>query len=400
MARSDSVLQALAGRPIIPVMGRLASLRFAFDPPGFLRKGRELGRLALGITYRETESGMWATGPSNLVSHNPIPIGHWCFWLVNQKIIVVSDPDDANEVLSSKNLRLFRSKYLVPFLGASSSYLRDDPSRNGPYRWAAINADFADSCQHEIRKAASKAFAVSIGKRLPQEPPSLCDLPVDVVDMLRSAALMIAIRQVLGVDSEELAAKIYSRLLPFLHAADTPALVAPIIRGISPRFLGLKKADTNLRAVLLEAEIPKDQHDATITHMVGWADQPVMVAAKTLALFRRWEEVWEPKQAVEWVLSRHPTVPLALREAMRDTVLCGIPLQKGDAIAVDLQAAQLPTGAGSFSCPMVKAGRLFAATAVETLLKLGFRVDGSKLKEGRTRLSYGPTSLPARYPRL
>lgn len=399
-------------RTPVPRMGRLASLRFVHDPPGFLLRGRSLARCRM---HSSTDAGYAGY------------VGPWQFRLGGSIVTVLSDTVAAREVLSSERTRMFvgprdrRGRAaLEPLLGRLSPLLVEGPDHDRArsivrgYRWAA--APDEDEIDATVRDAlaittlvasptAAAAFETAV--REAATPYGVTRRlvhvarEVDVVDALRRAAVRLAAEAVLGrrVGPGRHVERIERAAFGLAWASDCAALVVPSLRPWTPRW----RKVAVYRAELLEAlglqHATEAVRDAAITTILGAVDSPAMVAAR--ALFESCKPRWcgDPRPPRADIVARaleRPTVPLLLREAT-GPIDAGVSFVAGDVIAVDTALAGLPFGYGRHACPGATLGRMLAEAALRVTERLQLVPVPSSLREGRRGLFYGPTNLILKY---
>lgn len=216
-----------------------------------------------------------------------------------------------------------------------------------------------------------------------------CGRPFDLVKPLTRAAVIVAtahLRDRHPVETVDAA-------LALLRCADTPALVCPPLRAVSPRWRMLAKA----RAAFLAAgEVPsmEAEEDAAVTLLVGAVDAPVAVACEAVRLAGTRNPEILGHAAVAATLRRSPPVPLLLRRATLPIDLPGVGvIRPGEAVAVDAGAAGLPFGLGPHACSGARLGRMFAEEAVAACQRLGVRVLPQRVRYVRRRLVVVPERL-------
>lgn len=391
--------------PAVPTLGRWASLRFAYDPDGFLSAGRALGRRFY-----------YDVGPF---------FEPWAFHLDGRRVLVVGSREAADAVLRGPT-RFYRGEVLAPLLGRASPLLdlvrRPDaaPEAGDPYRSAAPSHPPADMdgsaleriIEAEVRHAAyRRAWAPSF----------------DVAPALTRAAVQVALRA-LGVARHGFNVEPHpdatAAAWALLDAADTPALVVPGLRRWSPRWRRLAGArEAFLRAVGLPTwhefqeelgtfpwvRVTASRHenereqDRAVTTLVGAVDAPVALALDALvtrgpAIKRRDLDDAEAaapggaralfaRRRVAAALEQRGPIPLLLREVVREVEVPGLGLlQPGAAVAVDAASASFPLGWGPHACTGARLGRAFAEAAVRVCSYLGLEVARRPGRRVRRRL--------------
>lgn len=360
---------SINGRTDIPRMGKFASLSFGLDFPslgltrrGFLRAGRAMGS-------NGDEALRWGGD-----------LGPWQWWLFGQPVTVIADPEAAEAIASCDSLEVFRSEGLAPVLGKTSRYLR--PAGHSP----VLRSRPARKDSTECRRVCYQAVESEIDSRDPR---------FDLVEALRRAALKVALTYMGHSRS------VLPPLETFLEACDSPATVVPALRTV-PGFRGkwLEVTDSRIRlAHALNRDMCRQPWEAAVdeevTMLFGWADNPAMVAAR--AFLRGGGD--PSATTLRAGLSPSP-VTFALRTAaIRCEPYPGLVLEKGDAIAIDLQsAAELGSkvdqfGGGTHRCAGDVLAKMFVEEALKFLLAEGIKPAGPGV-EGLCRLSHGITSLP------
>ena len=380
--------------PAVPCLGRWASLRFAFDPDGFLAAGRPLGE---GSFYEP-----------------------WAFRLDGRRVAVVGTREAADVVLQGPT-RFYRGTVdreddcaLAPLLGRTSPLLDLVPRDEAAAHPALpTSAWIASTIADEIRAARSQLAA---------------DAPFDIAPPLQRAAVLVALRAI-GVDPdpppEGAGWQAVEAAEALLDAADTPALVVPALRRWSPRWRRLAAARVSfLRAIGLDRpahpfadarvvapwgafvageEGLERAQDWAVTTLVGAVDAPVALALDALAcrvppikLSALAEaEARAPggaarlraRRRVEAALERRGPIPLLLREVVAPLEVPGLGLlQPGAAVAVDAALAGYPFGAGPHACTGARLGRAFAEAAALVFAELGLEVARPPGRRKRRRL--------------
>lgn len=269
----------------VPTLSRWSSRLFATDPAEFMRRGRALAAGA--------GSPAWAFY---------LPTARAC---LGERVTVVASREHAEAVLQGPSVFL-DGEVLAPLLGRTSSLLDLPTAVRRPRETPLIR-----------NHAASAIEATIIGESGRS--------PFDLVPALERAAALLAL----------------------LRCADTPALVCPPLRALSPRWRMLAKARA---AFLAAAEVPSTEAegDAAVTLLVGAVDAPVAVACAAVY---------------------------------------------GEAVAVDAGAAGLPFGLGPHACSGARLGRMFAEEAVAAFQRLGVRVLPQRVRYVRRRLVVAPERL-------
>lgn len=379
--------------PAVPCLGRWASLRFAFDPDGFLAAGRPLGE---GSFYEP-----------------------WAFRLDGRRVAVVGEREAADVVLQGPT-RFYRGTVdreddcaLAPLLGRTSPLLDLVPRAEAAAHPALPASTWiASTVADEIRAARSQLAA---------------DAPFDIAPPLLRAAVLVALRAI-GVDPdpppEGAGWQAVEAAEALLDAADTPALVAPALRRWSPRWRRLAVARAAfLRAIGLEYDPRLSQvqrttpwgavaageedleraQDWAVTTLVGAVDAPVALALDALACrvppikisALAEAEARAPggaarlraRRRVDAALERRGPIPLLLREVAEAVEVPGLGLlQPGAAVAVDAALAGYPFGAGPHACTGARLGRAFAEAAALVFAELGLEVDRPPGRRKRRRL--------------
>lgn len=334
----------------VPTLSRWSSRLFATDPVEFMRRGRRLAASA--------------GSPA------------WAFYLptaramLGERVTVVASREHAEAVLQGPSVFL-DGEVLAPLLGRTSSLL-DLPT-----------AKPATHPPMPAREQVSSAIYLA----LREATIEWCGRPFDLVGPLTRAAIIVAtahLRNRHPVETVDAA-------LDLLRCADTPALVCPPLRALSPRWRMLAKARA---AFLAAAEVPsvEAEEDAAVTLLVGAADAPVSVACEAV----RVRAAYPDSQAATAVSAalRSPPVPLLLRRATLPIELAGVGvIRPGEAVAVDAGAAGLPFGLGPHACSGARLGRLFAEEAVAACQRLGVRVLPQRVRYVRRRLVVAPERL-------
>ncbi len=331
-------------------LSRLTSLRFAFDPAGFLTAGR-------AAAARSSSSA-------------------WAFYLptarrmLGERVTALSTRKHAEAVLSPGVSVMLDGEVLAPLLGRTSSLL-DLPGAAAPPR---VDVPAPSSVRMAIVGAIESSS--SWGRRF------------DLVAALELAAVRIACRTIdpeAGRTND--AAEVARELLA---AADTPALVCPPLRLFSCRWRRLAQARRDFLAAL---EVPSDERDEdrAVTLLVGSVDAPVVLACA--AMIVQSSVTMAPSTAVNAAL-RVPPVPMLLRRLVRPVDIEGVGvLREGEAVAVDAGASGLPFGFGPHACVGARLGRMFAEEAVAVCDRLGVRVVPQRVRWGRRRLVVAPARL-------
>lgn len=332
----------------VPCLSRWSSRLFATDPAAFVARGRAL---AAG-----------AGSPA------------WAFWLptaramLGERVTVVASREHAGAVLQGPSVFL-DGEVLAPLLGRTSALLDLPTAKPATHPPMPSRA--------EVRACLEAALEVRPARR-----------PFDLAGALHVAAIRLACRM---LDANTLAACQTAALL--LRCADTPALVCPPLRAVSPRWRMLAKARA---AFLAAAEVPSSEaeEDAAVTLLVGAVDAPVALACEAVRLAGTRNPEILGHAAVAATLRRSPPVPLLLRRATLPIELAGVGvIRPGEAVAVDAGAAGLPFGLGPHACSGARLGRMFAEEAVAACQRLGVRVLPQRVRYVRRRLVVAPERL-------
>mgnify|MGYP000923886315 CR=1 FL=1 len=383
-------------RDQIPRLGRLSSLLFAFDVIGFLQLGRRLGfgeAHTLGMAWNEAK-----------------PPKPWQFWLGGQVVTVLSTRVDAEALLKSGRVRMFRPEVLAPVLGRFSPLLVEGPDHErarrsihrhmsmyiGGYRGEAVERRFDDLVRDTLILEAIQTRGAKVNMTGPPSSPVVSiDGEVEVCRPLRAAAVTAVVGE-LCRGRPELVGRAAEIAVELADAITCAACVVPALRLVTPRWRKVAPLRRRLLAALDLSEASAAEQDAVVSLIVGGSEGPAMVAARALTYssWPRWRvrrgDPYSRTQIIARALSR-PTLPLLLRETTAPLMAAGVDFEPGDAIAVDSELVGLPFGYGAHACPGRSLTQAFAESALRVAEELHlFRVGG---RDGRRGLFYGPTKV-------
>ena len=404
--------------PAVPTLGWWASLRFAYDPDGFLAVGRALGANQIASDF------------------GPRP-GPWAFHLNGRRVLVACEREAADAVLRGPT-RFYRGDVLAPLLGRTSPLLDivprpdDAPGAGDPYRAAAPNRPPADTDGGVLERVIDRAiwdhvWAIRVAGAF------------DIAPALYRAAVQVALRALgvarHGFNVEPHPDAVAAAAEALLNAADTPALVVPGLRRWSPRWRRLAGArEAFLRAIGLGSDPRISQvqrvtpwgdtaageegleraQDRAVTTLIGAVDAPVALALDALVsppepgpedLEARREadgpagtRALGARRKVGTALRWRGPIPLLLREVTAPLEVPGLGLlPRGTAVAVDAAGAGFPFGWGPHACAGARLGRAFAEATVRVCSYLGLEVARRPGRRVRRRLV---ATLPALWMRV
>lgn len=359
-----------------PRLGLFNSLRFAWDVPGFLRRGRALGR-ANGRDHFE--------GPA---------IGPWAFTLAGERVTVLSTAAALRDEAA-----YYRGEVLAPLLGEHSPLAVE-----GEAHLAARDLARRPAGLTPPRPYIEDVLAEAMWPHAPRQRRTFGDAPrLDIVPILRRAAMRVAlasVREAFGFTSTPMPMLAREAVLErLLHAGERASLVVPALRPFSWAWRDLAPARRDLLVVLGLGEASVETQDAAVTYLVGAVTNTALLAARAAKVRAMG---WAPNGNAISInrdtlavaeAAKFAPVPLALRRVVRPYEVDGLQLAPGDAIAVDLAAAAISFGAGARTCPGASAARAFARAALAVLDDARLVADPRTAVERRVGLAWGIAAL-------
>lgn len=286
------------------------------------------------------------------------------FFLGGRRVRVVRDREEAAAILASPAARFFNPGPLKPWLGEHCPL------------WLPAE---------EVRKARARmAWWVGAGG-MPDLHFEWAPRRFELVSFVRHGLVEWAVEAIIGPGPPWRPREAINCALAWLDSADTPALVIPPLRRISPTWCRVPQARSALISALGLAHAPAEA-DSALLLILAAADAPAMLIASALSRYECNPQSVEA--AIRGSLSDEPPVPLILRE-LAEACEFG---KAGDALGIDTRATHYPFGGGAHACLGRGIATHAAEHALQELIHLGYAPASSPVKR-RVRLTYGTDKL-------